>query len=607
MAILPQRPLRGSRISTFYPVKSLPSLASLDSAFQLQEYISLLIRLDVHDVEAITSLPGKRAGKEKELDTEGEKSDDGEDGDEKGKIDPIVDEACWIYEQLRRLAQDLTHPLITMLQHECTRASCPEMKAGEWLYLCVAHGTDGDVEQCCAIDYILHTLDSATALLNTPRAFPSRIQIPQSSHRHFSSLARRLGRIFAHAYFHHREAFEQAEAESSLYARFLALTSKFDLVPSEFLVIPTPTNTDSDNDRRRRHDAHIPRLLPVAADLRVSGEGQWPRRTHAVPLGVETRVKSASPPRLSNGRGSESPRKMGRSRTDTMVLHDAYAVAEELAKASPKASPKVPPLEAIEEPMSPMDVEELPTTARPVVESLEEIGSSLPESPILHSPPPPSAMSLLAEPTQEVKQEEQPTSAPAEPPVAASKTEPTTTDTPVPAPVEADIAETTLESTGGETTPSITESKEAVEDPPKETKEVKEAKPLNEVVAEEVVEEAKAESTEALLPTEVPIEGPAPAPESTVEAAPAELEDSTPVPAQAEEEQKPTAVPAETETLVSETIVEIPDETEKMKEEAAESASEAKEKVEGKVTVEEADTPSTEEKVSAPATESDHS
>lgn len=30
------------------------------------------------------------------------------------------------------------------------------------------------VQQCCAIDYILHTLDSATALLNSPRAFPSR-------------------------------------------------------------------------------------------------------------------------------------------------------------------------------------------------------------------------------------------------------------------------------------------------------------------------------------------------------------------------------------------------------------------------------------------------
>jgi hypothetical protein len=45
-----------------------------------------------------------------------------------------------------RLAQDLSHPLITMLQQECTRSTCPEMKAGEWLYLCVAHGNDGAME-----------------------------------------------------------------------------------------------------------------------------------------------------------------------------------------------------------------------------------------------------------------------------------------------------------------------------------------------------------------------------------------------------------------------------------------------------------------------------
>ena len=69
-------------------------------------------------------------------------------------------------------------------------------------------------KHCCAIGYILHTVDSATALLNSPRTFPyryvtaphllslhatltytfffSRLQIPVVSHRHFSSLARRL-------------------------------------------------------------------------------------------------------------------------------------------------------------------------------------------------------------------------------------------------------------------------------------------------------------------------------------------------------------------------------------------------------------------------------
>jgi len=54
-----------------------------------------------------------------------------------------------------------------------------------------------------------------------------RISIPSSSVKHFASLARRLSRIFAHAYFHHREIFEQAEAENALYERYVLLLILF--------------------------------------------------------------------------------------------------------------------------------------------------------------------------------------------------------------------------------------------------------------------------------------------------------------------------------------------------------------------------------------------
>ncbi|TFY56641.1 hypothetical protein EVG20_g8851 [Dentipellis fragilis] len=314
------RPLKGSRISTFYPVKSLPPLSSLDSAFQLQEYISLLIRLDIHDVDTIVSIPEKTGGKDSGSDANGAESPvEGKDGGEDGKVE--VDQACWCYEQLRRLAQDLSHPLITNLQQECTRATCPEMKAGEWLYLCVAHGNDGAVESCCAIDYILHTVDSATALLNSPKAFPSRLSIPHTSIRHFGALARRLGRIFAHAYYHHREIFEQAEAESSLYARFLALTSKFDLVPSDFLVIPSRISPD---------DAEPPRLLPAAISPQIA------RRPYDDDRGRGVDNAQGQSPFSSGIERNPSPRK-GRSRTDTMVLSESFNIAEELAR--PEYSP----------------------------------------------------------------------------------------------------------------------------------------------------------------------------------------------------------------------------------------------------------------------------
>lgn len=72
----------------------LPSLTSLDSAFQLQEYIALLVKVDVHDVQRIVTLPTRRdddsASSEEENSTSGD--------DEK-----TVDEYCWIYEQLRRV------------------------------------------------------------------------------------------------------------------------------------------------------------------------------------------------------------------------------------------------------------------------------------------------------------------------------------------------------------------------------------------------------------------------------------------------------------------------------------------------------------------------
>ena len=66
-------------------------------------------------------------------------------------------------------------------------------------------------KQCCAVDYILHAVDSATALLNSPRRsssvlhyislyilFFSGLQISIASHGHFSSLVRCPGCIFAH-------------------------------------------------------------------------------------------------------------------------------------------------------------------------------------------------------------------------------------------------------------------------------------------------------------------------------------------------------------------------------------------------------------------------
>jgi hypothetical protein len=383
MATAVQRPLKGSRISTFYPVKNLPALATLDSAFQLQEFISLTIRSNIHDVQAIVSIPDTRSNPEGGSDDSSSALADEPDGDKDVRNDFAVDEACWIYEQLRyarisrfdklirtfcmfhrRLAQDLSHPLITMLQQECTRATCPEMKAGEWMYLCVAHGNDGAMEvslmpftdevppsdgrrsnaapsttfctpwtaqQRFLIHHerSLHGTRHMSIRLTFSTCFETslhRINIPTPSHRHFGSLARRLGRIFAHAYFHHREVFEQAEAESSLYARFLALTFKFDLVPAEFLIIPTASGLSDESELPRLHAAAVDPLHQSGSDDENDDRG---RGTHRG-LGMDI---------LGGIDRNPSPRK-GRSRTGTMIFSEALIMADELSKGGGSPSPE---------------------------------------------------------------------------------------------------------------------------------------------------------------------------------------------------------------------------------------------------------------------------
>ncbi|WVW78463.1 hypothetical protein I302_100417 [Kwoniella bestiolae CBS 10118] len=233
---------RGTRLSEIPPLPpnpSVPDLSALNGPFQLAEYLSLKIRSDPHDVEGLIGVPV------------GDKSMGGK----------APDKDVWIYEHLRRIPIDLT-PLITALLPICNRETCPEMKAHEWLYLCSAHG--GGAESCSAIDYILHTLDSTTALLNSSQNFPSRMQIPPSSVSHFPSLFRRLSRIFSHAYFHHREAFQLSENETSLYSRFLGLCEKFNLVGASLLPIPRDaivqsqdqgdSSSDEEDERGRKDD-----------------------------------------------------------------------------------------------------------------------------------------------------------------------------------------------------------------------------------------------------------------------------------------------------------------------------------------------------------------
>ncbi|KAI9193218.1 Mob1/phocein [Polychytrium aggregatum] len=186
-----------------WPEKTLDQMKGV---FGLQQYIQMLIRRDPADIERIVHPP------------------------------PDFDSVeAWQYEHLRLFCLELGN-LVVALEAECTAESCPEMRADEWVYLCAAHPTPAP---CCAMDYILHTLDGATALLNSTRHFSSRCFINADSVKHFQNVARRLYRIFAHAWYHHKETFVAFEAESHLYARFLRFsTIEFMLIPEKLVIIP---------------------------------------------------------------------------------------------------------------------------------------------------------------------------------------------------------------------------------------------------------------------------------------------------------------------------------------------------------------------------------
>ncbi|KAF9085212.1 hypothetical protein BGX23_009879 [Mortierella sp. AD031] len=207
----PQRNLPGTKDESLYQWPQRP-LESIESAFALREYLQSLIRQDPHNVDLIISLPSGQ------------------------------DENAWIYEQLCQICLELNY-LIVHLEPECTPEVCPEMRAEEWMYYCATHPTP---RECCAIDYLTHTLDGASALLNNVKFFPSRICVPEGSVKNFQSIARRLYRIFAHAYFHHRDIFDGFEAETSLYDRFLKLSRARKLITDKLIIIPS-LNSDDDS------------------------------------------------------------------------------------------------------------------------------------------------------------------------------------------------------------------------------------------------------------------------------------------------------------------------------------------------------------------------
>lgn len=155
-----------------------------------------------------------------------------------------VDRSLWLYELCRFLTMKVNNLIIAFFAENppCSAQTCPEMRASEWQYLCAVHDPP---KSCCAIDYCCHTLDWATNTLTSPKYFPSRLTLgtegsagPQASMRHLTNIFRRLYRIFAHAWFQHRDVFWTVEGHDGLYVFFKTVCDVFALIPEDNYTIP---------------------------------------------------------------------------------------------------------------------------------------------------------------------------------------------------------------------------------------------------------------------------------------------------------------------------------------------------------------------------------
>lgn len=156
---------------------------------------------------------------------------------------PGIDRSLWLYELCRFLIEQCNGLIVGFLfdTPPCSAATCPEMRASEWQFLCAVHDQP---KSCCAIDYCCHTLDWAANVVTNPQIFPSRFVALSDAHdkgaavKNLVNVFRRLHRIFAHAWFQHRGVFWTVEGQTGLYVLFKTVCDIYDLLPSENYKLP---------------------------------------------------------------------------------------------------------------------------------------------------------------------------------------------------------------------------------------------------------------------------------------------------------------------------------------------------------------------------------
>lgn len=198
----------------------------IDSAFQLTEHLKALHYSLTHPDGSDSTIPVDR-----------------EMALRLAQAPENVDKILWLYELCRLLTQKVNSIIVALFSDTppCSSLTCPEMRASEWQYLCAVHDPP---KSCCAIDYCCHTLDWAGNTLTSPKHFPSRLALgtdqstQHSQQRQLTNIFRRVYRIFAHAWFQHREMFWKVEGRTGLYVFYKTVCDVYNLIPEDNYTVP---------------------------------------------------------------------------------------------------------------------------------------------------------------------------------------------------------------------------------------------------------------------------------------------------------------------------------------------------------------------------------
>lgn len=209
----------------------LTELMDIDSAFQLTEYLKALHCSFTHPSDSASTVPITP-----EL--------------ARQLAHPPVNTAkeIWLYELGRFLIQKTNAIIVALFSDTpaCSATTCHEMRASEWQYLCAVHDPP---KSCSAIDYCCHTLDWAASTLCNSKLFPSRLGLGSGGSggtdkvlvqqmKEITNIFRRVYRIYAHAWFQHRDVFWRVEGKTGLYVFFKTVCDEYGLIQTENYTIP---------------------------------------------------------------------------------------------------------------------------------------------------------------------------------------------------------------------------------------------------------------------------------------------------------------------------------------------------------------------------------